>query len=517
MPDLPFRLVTLSRELDGGFCLAEPLSFPGILRFGDRARAVRRAVEKAVRTALHDDPALDVHRHALPEEIRIETVAVDVAPPPRSERWRRPVTITFHVVRFDHGPRYARAWVPALGCEVVGPSDDAVTHRLPDELRFAMARRKALTSLAALVELERCRTCTLDASVVTVGLRTTKQRAVDEASDGPVASAFHDVAENLTTRVVPPAYEVDDLVARLADALRPPRQRSVLLVGPAGSGKTAVFHELVRRRREYGLGDRLFWATTGSRIVAGQAGFGMWQQRCTALVTEAARLHHVVHVGSLVELVEAGRSELSSLGVATFLQPAVERGEFIAVCECTADELAAVERSHPGVVRMFHHLPVDPPDDDRGRSILLQCALENRPADETAIEVEGLETLDRLHGRFATYSAYPGRPLRFLRNLLRDEEQARAAAGGGPGRPLTSADVTAAFARETGLPTFMLDDGERLDLSATSRWFGERVIGQPEAVARGLSALAAAKADVGRPNRPLASFLFIGPTGVGKT
>ena len=61
----------------------------------------------------------------------------------------------------------------------------------------------------------------------------------------------------------------------------------------------------------------------------------------------------------------------------------------------------------------------------------------------------GCETLDRLHRRYATYSALPGRPVRFLRNLLKDR----------PGETVRSApaEVIAAFSRETGLPLAMLD------------------------------------------------------------
>ena len=86
------------------------------------------------------------------------------------------------------------------------------------------------------------------------------------------------------------------------------------------------------------------------------------------------------------------------------------------------------------------------------------------------------------------------------------------------GSPIqTARDVVAAFARETGLPLWLLDDAVPLDLSATRDWFAQRVIGQEDAVSRVVDLLATVKAGLSREHKPLASFLFLGPTGVGKT
>ncbi len=116
--------------------------------------------------------------------------------------------------------------------------------------------------------------------------------------------------------------------------------------------------------------------------------------------------------------------------------------------------------------------------------------------------------IDRLHRRYATYSAYPGRPLRFLRNLMGDA---------GAAAPVGMSEVAAAFARETGLPDFLIRPEAVLDLDAVREWFRERLIGQDHAIELVLDVLAAVKAELARPGRPLASLLLIGPTGVGKT
>ena len=99
--------------------------------------------------------------------------------------------------------------------------------------------------------------------------------------------------------------------------------------------------------------------------------------------------------------------------------------------------------------------------------------------------------------------------MRFLRNLLNDAASGKDV--------LRGEDVTTAFSYETGLPAWLLEPSARLDLQAAHAWFAERVIGQEQAVSAVVDLLATVKAELARPGRPIASLLFIGPTGVGKT
>ena len=86
-----------------------------------------------------------------------------------------------------------------------------------------------------------------------------------------------------------------------------------------------------------------------------------------------------------------------------------------------------------------------------------------------------------------------------------------------PRKICTETEVTAQFCRDTGLPPVLLDDQIRLDLAEAERWFSARVVGQGVAVTRVVDLIATVKARLARPGKPLASLLFIGPTGVGKT
>ncbi len=181
------------------------------------------------------------------------------------------------------------------------------------------------------------------------------------------------------------------------------------------------------------------------------------------------------------------------------------------MAECTPEQIPVIERENPHLLAAFYQINVDEPDAHVCSMILLQRAIEWQGAAGSISEAT-LETIERLHRRYATYSAFPGRPLRFLRNLIADH------AGDANLPPRADwRDATEQFARETGLPRFMIDETASLDLDAARDWFASRVIGQPEAVDLVRDLLATVKAALNRPRKPIASLLFIGPTGVGKT
>src|SRR5439155_8809128 len=132
--------------------------------------------------------------------------------------------------------------------------------------------------------------------------------------------------------------------------------------------------------------------------------------------------------------------------VGSFLRPWIARGEVLTIAECAPEQVSAIERQEPHLLGAFLHMAIAERTPEQTRAILRQ-ALEVAPgkirAENAAANSAALDRLHQLHLRYATYSANPGRPLRFLKNLLADRF---------PDKALTEAEVTTAFSRETGLP-----------------------------------------------------------------
>ncbi|MCA9781069.1 MAG: AAA family ATPase, partial [Candidatus Eremiobacteraeota bacterium] len=306
-------------------------------------------------------------------------------------------------------------------------------------------------------------------------------------------------ATHLNVLGLPRAFEMDEEVKMLAELLVGRGGRSVLIVGDSGVGKSAVTYELVNQRRKHHLGSTSFWETTGARLMVGADSFGDWQDRCRKVVAEASSSRAVMLFGNLFELAEVARHSTTPEGMAGFFRPYLDRGDLLAVVECTPKQREILERDHPHLLKSFAILELKKPSPEKVVSILK--AVTGGKISEGAVL-----TTERLHSRYAAYSAYPGRPLRFLREL---QEEA--------GNGITPSTVAQAFAEETGMPVFMIDDDVPLELTQTEEHFRSRIKGQTEAVSLVVDLLASVKAALSPPGKPIASLLFIGPTGVGKT
>jgi len=537
MPPYQIELAIILRTFDNDVHLAEALFFPEVSRYGDDAETLKRALVRNCVRILEAESTKLLFRRTIPPSIETLELNLRLEPPVRRLTWREPIDLRLDVVHWRHPEHAHIAYIPSLGIEVIStklddliPAGTGEMSMLERHARAELMRRRTTSSLKELIMLEQTRGISVMRVRTMATIRSPKQIAATAGQrEEKKTSALEQAANDLTKQKLSPAYEVEDTVVRLAETLTGKAERSVLLVGKAGVGKTAVFNELVRRRATFNMGSTPFWSTSGSRLVAGMSGFGMWQERCDAVWREAEKTNAVVHFGNLVELMDTGKSEHNTQGLASFFRQRFMSSQALAVVECTPEQLSLIEREDPALLKVFLQFTVEEPSAEAGRSILKQYAANYsrqraignrkelkrqalaRKPNAPVITGAGLDTVDRLHRRYAGYSAVPGRPLRFLRGLLEDRATAHTE------EPVSANEVTQSFAKETGLPLFLLDDTAAFDGEQTFAWFAQRVIGQDQAVGLIVDLLATVKAGLTRPRRPIASLLFVGPTGVGKT
>lgn len=509
MPLLTLQSHRIVQRLSEGDVLAELLLTPEFSVLAATRATAQRLLSQRVSEWLQHLPGEELHRRRLAQPPVARRIAVEMPAPARSLLWRSALMVRWPYVYWQPTAGAHLAFVPALGIEVLAESEAQLQAQLPPQIRNALARREADASLRALAFLTRCPRLQVQTLPLELDAHSPKQKAIDEAAERrEEKSVLAEVAtEWKPVDGIAPIFQRETEVRALAEALCGRRARSVLLVGPSGVGKTALVGELARTRDALGLPGTPIWSTSGSRLIAGMSGFGMWQERCHKLMREAAHTKAIVHLDNLAELNEVGKGAGSTQGIASLLRGAIERGALLAIAECTPEQFALLERTDPYLVAAFHIQHVHEPAPERLQKLLAQAAQQ---ASRRGVQLTpaGLDALLRLHRRFVTYSASPGRPLRFLKNLLADAQREQA---------IGERDVTAAFARETGLPLLVLDDAMPLDLDAARQWFAARVLGQPQPVDLMVDLLATLKAGLARGGRPIASLLFIGPTGVGKT
>jgi ATP-dependent Clp protease ATP-binding subunit ClpC len=452
MPDRIFLLRAILSTLEDGSCLGRLLLFPEVSAYGRTPGQVVPELVRQARVVLGRLTLSELHRWRQIGELTVREVSVEIAPP-QTGAWTAPLPVRFDVVCWNHGSEASVGYVPALGIEVVVPRPEELDARLPDEIRFALLRSRAAVSLRSLVALQRMESLRVQLVEDLVEIKTPKQlvRQREQASE---ESVLHEVASQLNRSWLPRVFGLDSVVRSLGEWLFAKTPRSVLLVGPSGVGKTAAVHKLASQSGRGGAAGQPIWSTSGARLVAGMSGFGMWQERCQQLCREATRTKAVIHFGNLMELMQVGQSVNSDVGMGEFLRPAIARGDVVVIAECTAEELARIERISPAMLDAFVRLDVPEPSREECLAILRQAADAHAPRAGGAIDTDAIAAVDRLHRRYATYSACPGRPLRFLKNLLADAPGPDANPGSSR---LTAADVTAAFSRETSLPELLLE------------------------------------------------------------
>lgn len=508
MPKQDFAIITIVQTLENDTFLAESLFFSEVSRFGDDLKRVLEAGRLNAAAIVESQRLSELYQRRLGDLPVVSEIVIEIEPPSRSPFWRSPVGMRFHTLNWRHGAETVIVYVPVLGIEIVIKENEATEKIIADEIRAHLLRTKAATTLGRLLWLQRTTGISLERQTFTANVLTPKQVAMKRAGSAEQrSSVLEEVAVDLTKERLPRAFEIDDTVERIAEALTARSPRSLLLVGPSGVGKTAAVYELVRRREQFRLGHTPFWSTSGSRLVAGMSGYGMWQERCQRLWQEASKQKAVLYFGNLFELMEVGKSISNSQGIAGYFRPYLSRGDLLAIVECTPEQLPLIEKEDHHLLEIFLHINVDEPGLEKGRAILLNCALAGRGVKD-AIDLEAIEKIDQLHRRYVVYSAYPGKPVRFMKRMLEDRADDET---------ITAAQVIKTFSRETGLPLFMLSEELPLDLDFTRRFFQERVIGQREAIDLIVNLLATVKAGLTRPRKPIVSLLFIGPTGVGKT
>ena len=489
------------------FVRGRPLGPWRLQAVGESVEEVLKQLSKLVTKRLPETLPSDLFVGGLPRECQRWRCSIELPPQGREVAWEVPLQVELDCFRWqlEHGHCVVR--VPAVNCTLFGKPGELPDAEVAKQARIALLRLAEGRGLLTLSE--RLARRSFDMRHVTVDLplggQTEKQDLKREQRKK--TSALRSAASDLSKAELADIHGLDEKAAELADHFVGETPQSVLLIGPSGVGKTSLVHRLVQLAPTLGIGQRRFWATSGARIVSGMSGLGMWQQRCSKLIRQAHATQAILHLGSLFELLEAGKID-GQPGVASMVRQSIARGKLLAIAECTHEQLAIIEREDPMLLRAFTRFEFKEQSPQKIRTILQAAASRFEQTQQVHFTEQAIEELVRLHSRFATYSALPATALQLMRTI----------ADRAPSGTLVEADrVARAFAQQSGLPSFLVDDSISLDLQAIAGQLSEQVVGQAEPIGLIVDMVATLKARLVRPGRPLASMMFIGPTGVGKT
>lgn len=326
-----------------------------------------------------------------------------------------------------------------------------------------------------------------------------------------------------------------DLLRRLLTASD---RRPILLVGERDVGKTAILHDAVRREIEHKVASRSAAYRGGrertfrlspQRLIAGMMYVGQWEGRLRAILEHASKWQHTLVFDNLLGLFQAGRTSKSDTCFADLLRPWLAQREIRFVAETTPEGLRLLRERDRGFADLFHLIRVHPFTPAETLRLLVELRRESEDTHALAIDPEALPGLCQFCAHFQPDAAFPGKAVGMLREIVRTQLAATPPRDEAPAlvttdpldsqvaRPISMGQVWRTFAARTGYRFDFLDRQATVTRAELEEQLAARVRGQPTAVRAAADAILLARARLADPGRPLASMLFLGSTGVGKT
>jgi ATP-dependent Clp protease ATP-binding subunit ClpC len=469
-------------------------------------------------------PADALAGFATPEGTRIHEIAVEL---PREDLGRRfgidrAIAITCVAV-----PDGDASWVRVLplGLTVYIAPGEPLERRIADEVvRQVAAREPSPAQWLALLPAVTTELVRLELRVRRndhddLGARSSSRRAkLGERSRGEARKLLESIGTDMLEAIArrkPPEVVGRDLEIRRVAALLSGEERSgVALVGPTLAGKSAVFEGLLAQH-VVPFRARPVFSTSGARMVAGQSGFGQLQERIAEVMRAAEQLDAVLYFDNLGDLFAGKSGGMEDL--ASALRPWIVEARVRIVGESTAAAFEQHEKQHATLLSCLHRVGIEPLDAATTRALLERRNAHARRRDppRPVLGPAAIAPLVELAERYLVDQAFPGKAVRLFDELCAVHEHDVDATG----KPhvIGVHDVHRAFSLRTGIPVFLLREDERMRRDTLEQEFRRRVIGQHEAIRRVIETLCTIKARLQPPGKPLANFLFVGPTGIGKT
>ncbi len=328
-----------------------------------------------------------------------------------------------------------------------------------------------------------------------------------------------------------PAIARDKEIRAVARTLSRSKKNNPLLLGDAGVGKTAVVeglaHAIHSGLAPQSLSDRRIVEIEIGALVAGTSLRGQFEERLLGIVNEVKRTGNVIlFIDEIHTIVGAGDTIDSNLDAANILKPALARGDIMCIGATTHEEYQKAIAADPALERRFRTIDIEEPTQQSTLMILEGQRMRLESHHGVTIPEETLQVAIELSTRYLPDRRLPDKAIDLLdeactrviiRTNMGDEPGTNNDEGDLDVGEVLPNDVASVLSEWTGIPVSEMTHEDRERLANLDQLLKERVIGQNEAVEALADTIKSTRAGLGDPDRPVGVFLFLGPSGVGKT
>ncbi len=350
-----------------------------------------------------------------------------------------------------------------------------------------------------------------------IHIRAVTEEKQEEPQISPLEEFGYDITQAAREGKLDPLVGREDEIQRVIQILGRRRKNNPMLVGDPGVGKSAIVEGIAIKiitgdTPPSLVGKRLISLDLGS-IVAGTKYRGDFEKRLKSIINEvAANPDVILFIDEFHTIVGAGGAS-GSLDAANMLKPALARGDIQCIGATTLDEFRKIVEKDGALDRRFQKIMVEHTDIQHSISILDRLKTNYEKHHNVIYTDEAIEACVRMSDRYITDRCLPDKAIDAMDeagSMVRLKNPKKTG-------HVTAEDVASIISKMTGIPSGRIAEGEGNKLMKMKSKLQGRIIGQDDAIDKVVRAIQRNRAGIKDPGKPIGTFLFFGPTGVGKT
>lgn len=343
---------------------------------------------------------------------------------------------------------------------------------------------------------------------------------LDENRGSPLESFCVNLNEKAKQGKVDPLIGRDDIIERTIQILCRRTKNNPLLIGEPGVGKTAIAEGLAQRIAQGNVPEKLKNAVIYSLdlggLLAGTKFRGDFEGRLKAVVKDIAkRPGSILFIDEIHTIVGAGATSGGSMDASNLLKPALASGDISCIGSTTHTEYRQYFEKDRALNRRFQKIDVNEPSNEDCIKILRGLRKSYEDFHKVQYTEEALRAAVELSQKHIHGKLLPDKAIDVLDEAgahfrLKNE-------GNTTDIKIDIREIEEVISKMTGLPVATVSSSEKTQLKDLDKKLKALIFGQDEAIDRLVANIKYSRSGLGRPNKPIGSFLFTGPTGVGKT